>query len=388
MTMPDEISAVIDRVTRALAATAAERDRLGGTAKAERDLLRESGLLRLSVPLSSGGAGRSWSETLLAVRQLARVDGSLAHLFGFHHLLLATVRLFGDERQWSAAYRESASGTLFWGNALNPLDRRTRITARDGAYVVDGTKTFCSGASDADRLIVSALDDEQRLVVAALPAARPGIRIHDDWDAFGQRQTDSGTVTFDAVPVAADELLRTPGPLGSVFASLRPCLAQLILVNVYLGIGEGAFAQGSAYTREQARPWTSSGVASAAEDPFVLRRYGELWVALEGARALSDQAGQVFDEAWAQGNRLSREGRGTAAVAVATAKVAATRAGLDTASGIFELTGARATTRAAGMDRFWRNLRVHTLHDPIDYKLKELGEWALGGILPKPSFYS
>ena len=49
---------------------------------------------------------------------------------------------------------------------------------------------------------------------------------------------------------------------------------------------------------------------------------------------------------------------------------------------------ARATTRRAGFDRFWRNLRTHTLHDPVDYKLRELGEYALHDVVPTPSFYS
>ena len=67
------------------------------------------------------------------VRQLARVDGSLAHLFGFHHLLLATVRLFGAEAQWAAAYADTASQGWFWGNALNPLDVRATIEPRGTA---------------------------------------------------------------------------------------------------------------------------------------------------------------------------------------------------------------------------------------------------------------
>ena len=50
--------------------------------------------------------------------------------------------------------------------------------------------------------------------------------------------------------------------------------------------------------------------------------------------------------------------------------------------------GAGATTRPAGFDRYWRNLRTHTLHDPIDYKFKELGQWALNDTYPNPSFYS
>jgi len=68
--------------------------------------------------------------------------------------------------------------------------------------------------------------------------------------------------------------------------------------------------------------------------------------------------------------------------------VAATRVGLDLTSRMFETTGARATHGALGLDRFWRNLRTQTLHDPVDYKLHELGDWALNGALPEPSFYS
>jgi alkylation response protein AidB-like acyl-CoA dehydrogenase len=84
--------AVAERVARALAETAAARDERGGTPKAERDLLRESGLLSLAIPSELGGSGAPWPEIMKVVRRLAKVDGSVAHVFGFQHLLLATVR--------------------------------------------------------------------------------------------------------------------------------------------------------------------------------------------------------------------------------------------------------------------------------------------------------
>ena len=384
-----DATAVAERVAAELAATAVARDRAGGTAKAERDRLRASGLLALSIPSQFGGHGATWAETMRVVRRLARVDGSLAHLFGFHHLLVATVRLFGDELQWSQAYAQTARHAWFWGNALNPLDQRTTIReAPIGDRIVQGVKSFCSGANDSDRLILSALDETRRLVVAVVPSDRAGIRILKDWDNMGQRQTDSGTVALDDVVIHEDELLLSPGPLGSPFASLRPCLAQLVLANVFLGLGEGALEEARRYTREQSRAWPSSGVASASDDPYVLRHYGELWVGLRGAAALTDQAGASFDEAWSQAERLTTAARGTCAVAVAAAKVATTRAGLDVANRMFEVAGARATSAKADLDRFWRNLRTHTLHDPVDYKLRELGRFALLGELPPPTFYS
>jgi len=68
--------------------------------------------------------------------------------------------------------------------------------------------------------------------------------------------------------------------------------------------------------------------------------------------------------------------------------VAATRHGLDLCNRLFEVTGARATHASLRLDRFWRNLRTQTLHDPVDYRIHELGDWALNGTRPTPSFYS
>jgi alkylation response protein AidB-like acyl-CoA dehydrogenase len=383
-----DAASVADRVATQLGATAAERDRTGGTALRERALLRESGLLLLSIPTAFGGHGAGWAETMRVVRRIARADGSLAHLLGFHHLLVATVRLFGEERQWRAAYEGTVRGTWFWGNALNPLDQRTVIQRAGDGWTVSGTKTFCSGASDSDRLIISALDADRRLVVAAVPTARAGIRILDDWDNMGQRQTDSGTVVFENVDIADDELLRRPGPLGSVVASLRPSIAQLVLANVFLGIGEGALEAARGYTREQSRAWPASGLTSATDDPYVLRGYGEMWVALRGAAALADQAGAALEDAWNRGDALTAEQRGITAISIASAKVASSRAGLDVAGRLFEVAGARATAARSRLDRFWRNVRTHTLHDPVDYKLRELGRFALLDEIPPPTFYS
>lgn len=385
---------VAERVAAQLAASAVERDRAGGTALRERALLRESGLLLLSIPSVFGGHGAGWAETMRVVRRIARADGSLAHLLGFHHLLVATVRLFGEERQWRAAYEGTVRNTWFWGNALNPLDQRTVIQraaegASDGVrWAVNGTKTFCSGASDSDRLIISALDADRRLVVAAIPTGRAGIRVLDDWDNMGQRQTDSGTVIFEDVEVADDEILRRPGPLGSVVASLRPSIAQLVLANVFLGIGEGALEAARAYTREQSRAWAASGVSSASDDPYILRNYGEMWLGLRTAGALADLAGAALDDAWIRGDALTAEQRGITAISIASAKVASSRAGLDVASRLFEVAGARATAARSRLDRFWRNVRTHTLHDPVDYKLRELGRFALLDEIPPPTFYS
>ena len=227
-----------------------ERDRKGGTPKAERDALRASGLLALSIPREFGGLNATWSQTFDVVREFARVDSSIAHVFGFHHLMLATVRLFGAPSQWQPWYELTARKNWFWGNALNPLDTRTIVKHHGSWREFSGKKSFCSGASDSQMLIASAVDEAAggKLLIAAIPSGRTGITLHDDWHNMGQRQTDSGSATFERVRVEEGDLLLDPGPLSTPFACLRPLIAQLHFANICLGIAEGAFEEANGGT--------------------------------------------------------------------------------------------------------------------------------------------
>ena len=380
---------IADQLAAAFAQTAVERDKRGGTAKIERDLLRTSGLLNVTIPADFGGWGMEWPDAMKLIRVFARVDSSLAHLFGFQHLMLASVSLYGSRAQTEELFSETVRNKWFWGNALNPLDKRTSLTSKNGGYLINGRKSFCSGAVDSDMLIVSAIRSvDEKFMVAAIPSRRPGIRILDDWDAMGQRQTDSGTVEFCDVSAGQEEFLKTPGPLGSIRASLRSCIAQLILSNIFLGISEGAMEESRNYTLAQTRPWVASTARNATEDPYILANYGSFFVNLQAAQALTDIAGESLQRAWECGDAITENQRGKCALDVATSKVTSNNVGLEITSRMFEVMGARAAAGPARIDRFWRNMRTHSLHDPVDYKIRELGDWALNRQLPKPSFYS
>jgi hypothetical protein len=74
---------------------------------------------------------------------------------------------------------------------------------------------------------------------------------------------------------------------------------------------------------------------------------------------------------------VSERERGEAAEWVASFKVVATDTALRVTAGVFEVTGSRATGRKVGLDRFWRDVRTHSLHDPVAYKNREVGEYVL-----------
>lgn len=381
--------AIAQTLAAELAETAIERDKAGGTPQQERDRIRDSGLLHLIIPTEYGGIGENWLTAFRISREFAKVDPSIAHVYSYHHLGIVVPHIFGTVEQKNHYYAATVQHNWFWCNALNPLDRRAILTPDGDQFRLSGTKSFCSGSKDSDILPITATHQiTGELFILAIPTQRDGITIHDDWHNIGQRQTDSGSITFDQVVVYSQEIFGNRTGNSQPFSSFRALLTQLNLANIYLGIAQGAFAAAKHYTRTTTRPWLTSGVETATQDPFILQHYGNLYVDLQAAELLTDRAGELVQTAWEQQWDLTAEQRGQCAIAIAAAKVATTRVGLEVTNRIFEVMGARSTSSQYGFDRYWRNLRTFTLHDPIDYKVQDLGNWALNDRLPQPTFYS
>jgi alkylation response protein AidB-like acyl-CoA dehydrogenase len=89
-----------------------------------------------------------------------------------------------------------------------------------------------------------------------------------------------------------------------------------------------------------------------------------------------------------RGPSLTQQGRGHVTLSVAQAKAIAHRAALSVSEQLFDACGARAAHAPHALDRFWRNARTHALHDPLDYKLRDIGRFALEGVLPQASLYA
>lgn len=373
-----------------LASTAVQRDRTGGHAAAEKALLRDHGLLRLAIPAVHGGDERSWPDIYRHVRAIATVDSALAHVLAFHQLQVATVLIYGNASQQRHWLRRTVDENGWWGNALNPRDQRLKATADPhGGYALHGTKGFCSGTRGSHYLTVSAcLEGHSQPVLGLLETSTPGIAVHDDWNPIGQRQTDSGSVRFTGVALPANQVMRDVQHTTIPFHTLRTLLAQLVLVNLFVGVAQGAQQQARDYALAHVQPWVSATVDRATDDPFLLRRMGDMQAQVSAAALMADHAASLAQKAFFQGEQLTASERSAAAIAVFEAKVMAHRATLFASQEMFDVVGARGTHADLGFDRFWRNVRTHTLHDPLDYKLQALGRWTMHGEEPSALHYN
>ncbi|MEU4443884.1 acyl-CoA dehydrogenase family protein [Actinosynnema sp. NPDC050801] len=355
---------VAEELAAALRVDAAERDRRGAEPVAEVEALRRSGLLAID----------DWATQQAVTRVVGAADANVGHLLGYHYLQVWRSGLFDNP-----AFDAGGNPGLFWAGVSNPLDAALELRPVDGGFEVTGRKTFATGASVADRLVVSATrTDTGEKVTFTLDAKAAGITYAGDWDNIGQRLTASGGVAFDRVHVPSDQVLGSHDE-DSPRLSLAALGFQLVLAQLYVAMAEGALAEAARYTRTTTRPWFLSGVDEATADPYVLAAYGELVSEVRAAGCLADHASDQLDRASRRGADLTRDERAETAAAISAAKVVATKVANQTTSRVFELCGARATAAGYAFDRFWRNARTLTLHDPVSYKAREVGAYFLTG---------
>ncbi len=389
----DRFAAALERadgVAAKLRQTAAERDRANGTPREEVELLRAADLLQVQEPVEYGGDGLSYGQASAITRRIARGDTSIAHLLGYHYAQTRVAQLFGTAGQADAQSRRNGEGKLFWGGIQNPRGGSDLQLTRDGdGFRLNGHRTFASGASLGDQLSVTALLDDE-LVFLSLAKGKEGVNFLHDWDNIGQRLTDSGGVELNNVRIEKDEILGEEPWIGGVPTAYQTLVTphwQLAFVNFYIGTAEGAIAEALEWVKANAAAWESSGVERASDDPYILQTVGEIVSEVRAASLLADRAGEALDRALAVGPSLTEEQRADAAVAIYEAKYLTTKVALDATSRLFEIQGARATNAAYGFDRHWRNVRTHTVHDPVAYKAREVGDWALNHHGPEFSLY-
>jgi SfnB family sulfur acquisition oxidoreductase len=369
-----EAIAVARRLADEIAADSVARDRERRLPYLELDLLSDAGLLAITVPQTYGGAAVGAGALAEVVAILSAADGSIGQIPQNHFFMLEALRLQGTEEQKRFFYARILAGERI-GNALSELgtktaqDHGTRI-ARDGAGLkINGRKFYSTGVLFADWIAVVGNDDANVSTIAFVPKDAKGVTVVDDWAGFGQRVTGSGTTLFEDVAVDSFATLS----LRAVFerpTSMGP-LAQIMHAAVEAGIARAALAETIGFVRSRARPWKDAGVDHARDDPYT--------ISPTASDALLERAGRFVDAAAAD---PTAESVAAASVAVAEAKAASTEASLHVASKLIELAGSRATLAEFGLDRYWRNARTHTVHDPVRWKYNAIGNYWLNGVDP------
>lgn len=340
----------------------------------------QSGLWGINIPKQYGGAQVKHRTLSQVIRILASADPALTQISENHLSFLEQVRLDASEAQKQLIFGDILKGQRL-GNALSErggrtvLDLKTRIIPNDqGTYTVNGKKFYATGAILAHWVYAVGLDDDGNELTALIPHHAPGLSIINDWSGFGQRSTASGTVILDNVQADAVYVIQTGA--GGQSINLVGTISQLIHSSIDAGIAHAAIEDTIEFVQKYTRPWIDADQEHAVDDQFTQAAVAELKIKLHAAEALLDRAGDFVDAALED---LNEENANAATLAVAEAKVLSAEIAILASNKLFELAGTRAALSELNLDRHWRNARIHTLHDPVRWKYKLIGEYYLKG---------
>lgn len=375
----EEAIEVARALSRKFAAEAALRDKEGILPLVELDEYSQSGLWGITVPKAYGGAGVSYATLAEVIRIVAEGDSSIAQITQNHLAIVAHIDLDATDAQKKELFALVLKGYRF-GNAFSEKGSKnvaafeTRLRVEGDHAVVNGQKFYTTGALLAHIVPIVAVDDEGRGWLAFADRDAPGLTVINDWSSFGQRTTASGSIRIENVRVPASRLV-------PVAAFDRPtaagAISQIIQSAIDAGIAAAAIAETIDFVRTKSRPWIDSGKETAAEDPFTVTAIGDLVLRLHAAEALLDRAGRSIDRALRD---PSEHNVNDATLGTAESKVLTTEVAIDATNRLFELAGTRSTLQEHQLDRFWRNARTHTLHDPVRWKRFHIGNYHLNGI--------
>jgi len=251
--------------------------------------------------------------------------------------------------------------------------------------VLNGRKRYSTGAATGDVTAIMGVEEPGgRVLVAVTDHDRPGVRYLDDWDALGQRLSASGSVEFRDVIVEAGDILGhwREEPYATLSSPV------LCFANMYLGIAEGALDQARRLTLARNGAWPLGQAEHHSRDPFVQRMFGELVARVAATESFADRWNTLLDELIARGSDVTFADRAEIEVGIAQVKIISTETALEVATRIYEATGASSTRSDIGLDMYWRNIRTHSLHDPVDYKKLEVGANYLTGDVQSITLYT
>jgi alkylation response protein AidB-like acyl-CoA dehydrogenase len=367
----------VERITREkIAPRAAEYDAAGvNPVESWRELARD-GLLASVVPEAYGGLGLDPANYIAVVRTIARGCASTAMTLHMHSTVLRFIEALGTEAQKRRYFAEVVDrGRLFgsWGSEPAVSLSRTFLmetaVREDGdAWVVDGTKYFCTMALGASYYMIwcaldGGTDMQKALLLVVVPADAPGIATDGKWNTLGMRATFSPNVTLGAVRVPRDAALGDPG------SALRAGVVEIFPLGyaaIYLGIAQAALAFAIDYAKKRV---VKPANVPVAMDPAVQRHLGQLSAHLDGALLVLADSAERWDAAdIAERAQLANK-----------AKYLATEVGLQVTSKVIEVVGGRGAYKEFPAERAFRDLRTSTLMPPtVDRMLEAMGKNALG----------
>lgn len=345
--------------------------------------LKKSGFGALRVPTSYGGAGVSQEQLFQLLIELAAADSNVVQALRGHFAFVED-RLHAHRTQSQEKwFQRFVQGDLV-GNAWTEIghvalgESNTRVTEdRYGQLIVNGQKFYSTGTIFAEWIDLFAWDERNdQAVIAAVSTLSKGVSIENDWDGFGQKGTGSGTLLLNDVVVDADHIIAFDQRFG-----YQTAFYQLVHLATLSGIAQSAVEFFAEQVRKRTRIFSHGNAPLVREDAQVLQVIGDASSKAYASRAITLRAAAALDRVYAaygqKDESLQDIANDQAELESSQAQVVVSELVQGLSSALFNALGASACSTSLQLDRFWRNARVVSSHNPTIYKQKVVGDWVV-----------
>ena len=265
VTLTDEQQAFVESIrdfARRECGTREQRDALTdhGREVHNRDIYRrlaELGWLGVSIPEAYGGSGGGAVDMCLLLEESARGQIPMG-FFGVTMIVAGAYQRFGSEEQKQEILGGIGDGAVECiamsepeaGSDVGNLSCRAERS--NGGYVINGQKTWITGAHEADHLLLVCRtkrteNKHEGLSMISVPAGSDGLEIRGI-ETMGGREVND--VFFTDCHIAGERLL---GQEDQAWMQLMAGLnhERLIIAAQLLGVAQRAFDDALAYVKER-----------------------------------------------------------------------------------------------------------------------------------------
>jgi len=338
---------------------AAEIDARGEFPWDIKDLFARHDILGIPFSPEYGGVSGSALTLVLAVEEISKVCVTSSLILSVQSLGSLPIVLGGTDEQKRRFLPPLASGEKLAAYALTEPGSgsdaggmRTRAVRHGDTYILNGSKTFITGGSVADTIVVFARTDrdgqgEARDIGAfVVEKSMPGFRVGKLEKKLGIRGSPTAQLFFEDVAIPAANLL---GPEGDGFKLAMRVLdhSRPGIAAQALGIAEGAFAVARRYAAERKQFGKPINEFQAIQ--FML---ADMATAIEAARMLTYAAGDALDR------RLK-----TITVTSSMAKVFASDVAMRVTTDAVQVLGGYGYLRDFPVERMMRDAKITQIYE-------------------------
>ncbi|MCK4407256.1 MAG: acyl-CoA dehydrogenase family protein [Bacteroidales bacterium] len=224
----------------------------------------ELGLFGMYLPEKYGGQGLDDLSYIIAVEEIARVDGSQAATLAAHNSLgIGPLYYYGTEEQKMKYLPQLCTGDALWGFGLTEPDAgsdsrgtKTKAILENGEWIINGSKIFITNGS-ADISIGSTVqavsgekDGKKEFTCIIVEKGTPGFKQVTMHGKMMWRASDTAELYFDDCKVPEENLLGKIGQGSKIMLSTLDN-GRLSIAAMGLGCAQGAFELALQYSQER-----------------------------------------------------------------------------------------------------------------------------------------